>query len=108
VTELREVEILERTVRHLAELADDALQVVTKARTAGLGTRELVMQPAKALRTEPLDIKRDLEREISRVIFNCARCGLEVHWVPGWGPEPGHWAHAEPAPDHEVILRARR
>ena len=86
MSQLREVEILERTIRRLAELADDALRVVSEARLAGLGNTELVMHPAKALRTELLDIKRDLEREISHQVFNCARCGLEVHWVPGWGP----------------------
>jgi hypothetical protein len=30
----------------------------------------------------------------------------DVHWVPGIGPEPGRWAHAEPAsPDHPPVRK---
>lgn len=51
---------------------------------------------AKRLRMELLETKAELERELSNVLLFCQRCRRRVHWVPGVGPEPGHWAHAEP------------
>ena len=53
---------------------------------------------AKQLRIELLQTKAELERELGNVLLSCQRCRRRMHWVPGVGPEPGHWAHAEPAP----------
>jgi len=47
---------------------------------------------------ELLQTKAELERELGRLILHCRRCNRRVHWVPGVGPEPGHWAHGEAAP----------
>jgi len=56
---------------------------------------------AKRVRMELLGTKAELERELGRLILHCRRCNWRVNWVPGVGPELGHWAHAEPAPrDH--------
>jgi hypothetical protein len=38
-------------------------------------------------------------RHPSCSILDCAACGRTVHYVGGLGVRPGHWAHAEPAPD---------
>jgi hypothetical protein len=56
------------------------------------------MLAAKRLRMQLLTTKGDLERELGRFVRDCRLCNRTVHWVPGVGPEPGHRAHAEPAP----------
>jgi hypothetical protein len=43
-------------------------------------------------------LRADLERELEKVVLDCAACGKRVHFVGGLGVEPGHWSHAEPAP----------
>jgi hypothetical protein len=61
---------------------------------------------AKRLRTELLQTKAELERELGRLLLHCLRSNRRVHWVPGVGAEPGHWAHAEASlADHEPCLR---
>jgi hypothetical protein len=45
-------------------------------------------------------VKGDLERELGGWILDCHVCNRRVLWVAGIGVRPGHWAHAEPAPDH--------
>jgi hypothetical protein len=47
--------------------------------------------------------KGELERELGRVLLYCQRCNQRVRWVSGVGPEPGHWAHAEPAPNGQDL-----
>jgi hypothetical protein len=56
------------------------------------------------LRLELLKVKTDLERELEDFVFNCSKCGLDVHWVSGLGVSPCHWAHREPAPHGEQRL----
>ncbi len=56
------------------------------------------------LRLELLNVKADLERELGRLVLDGSRCGRTVHWVPGLGVSPGHWAHREPAPHHEPAV----
>jgi hypothetical protein len=66
------------------------------------------MLAAKRLRMELLTTKGDLERELARFASDCQTCDRRVHWVPGVGPEPGHWAHAEPAPPgHPPVVGGR-
>ena len=72
-----------------------------EALDADLGASHLITLHAKMLRLELLNVKTDLERELGRLVFDCSSCGRRVHWVPGLGVEPGHWAYREPAPHHE-------
>src|SRR2546429_507488 len=96
-------DILERAIQAIAERARDAYGLVEEAQATGV---ESVVQNAKRLRMELLQTKGELERELSRFVRHCKRCGLRVHWVSGVGPEPGHWAHGEPAPQHEPVIRS--
>jgi hypothetical protein len=50
------------------------------------------------LRVELLSVKADLERELEKIVLDCAVCGRTAHYVGGLGVKAGHWAHAEPAP----------
>jgi hypothetical protein len=34
----------------------------------------------------------------------CRECGLDVHWVAGFGVRAGHRAHREPAPHGEPAV----
>jgi hypothetical protein len=56
------------------------------------------------LRLELLKVKADFERELGRFLLDCSECGRRVQWVAGLGVSIGHWAHAEPAPNHEPTL----
>ena len=93
----REREILEQTVRTVAEQAIKADELVDEAKAAGGGSHPVTVH-AKMLRLELLKVKADLERELEDFSLNCSKCGLDVHWVSGLGTSPGHWAHREPAP----------
>jgi hypothetical protein len=105
VTQQREREILERSVPAIAERARDAYSLIEELGAAGLPADGPTMLAAKRLRMQLLTTKGDLERELGRFVRDCRRCQRTVHWVPGVGPEPGHWAHAEPAPpDHSPVL----
>jgi hypothetical protein len=99
----REREILEHTVRTLAEQAVKADQLVDEAKAAGGGDHPVTVH-AKMLRLELLKLKADLERELEDFSLNCSMCGLDVHWVTGLGVSPGHWAHREPAPHGEPAV----
>ena len=47
---------------------------------------------AKQVRLELLKVKADLERELGKLVLNCQRCGVDVHWVQGISmSDPGHW-----------------
>jgi hypothetical protein len=102
----REREILERSVHAIADHARDAYALIEELRAAGFPADGPTMLAAKRLRMQLLTTKGDLERELGRFLRHCQRCDRDVHWVPGVGPEPGHWAHAEPAPHgHAPVLR---
>jgi hypothetical protein len=100
----REREILEHTVRTVAEQAVKADELVDEAKAAG-GRDHPVTVHAKMLRLGLLKVKADLERELATWSLNCTQCGLDVHWVSGLGVSPGHWAHCEPAPHGEAFVR---
>src|SRR5436189_5035311 len=91
-------EILERTVRAIAERARDACRVVEEAHEVDPRDDSGLVAAAKRLLMELLTTKGELERELGRLRLQCRRCNRRVHWVPGVGAEPGHWAHAEAAP----------
>jgi hypothetical protein len=69
-----------------------------------VGVLATVELPQGHIRLELLKVKGDLEQELSRWVLDCRRCNRRVHWVSGIGVTPGHWAHAEPAPDHPPVL----
>jgi hypothetical protein len=96
--------ILERTVRVLSEQAVAASELVDEAMDAGLNGSHPITVHAKMLRLELLKTKAALERELGQLVLHCSRCWRTVHWVAGLGVAPGHWAHAEPAPNHAPIV----
>jgi hypothetical protein len=103
---VREREILERSVHATAQHARDAYALIEEIHAAGFPANGPTMLAAKRLRMQLLTTKGALERELGRFLVHCRRCDRTVHWVPGVGPEPGHWAHAEPASaGHPPVLR---
>jgi hypothetical protein len=104
VTLGREPALLEKAIRAVAERAHDAYRLVAEASDAGLGDEAGLMIAAKSLQAELLRTKGGTEAGDIPMDPRCARCNRRVHWVSGVGPEPGHWAHAEPASDHEPVL----
>ena len=104
-TRQREREILERSVHAIAERARDAYDLIEELHDAGFGPVDPFMLAANRLRMLLLQTKGELERELLTWVLHCLRCNRTVHWVEGVGPEPGHWAHAEPAPEgHSPML----
>jgi hypothetical protein len=97
---IREREVFERAVIALSEKAADAYRLMEEAAEAGFASEHPVMVTAKELRWELLRLKGDIERQLSNLLLDCKRCHRRVHWVSGVASEPGHWAHAEPAPGH--------
>jgi hypothetical protein len=93
-----EREVLERVIRRVTEQAANADAIVDEAMAAGLDASDRIVVSTKMLRAELLSVKADLERELEKVVLDCAVCGKRVHYVGGLGIEAGHWAHAEPAP----------
>jgi hypothetical protein len=91
-------------MRVVSEQVAAADALVHKALEDGLGGSHSVTLHAKMLRLELLNVKANLERELGQLVFDCSSCGLRVHWIPGLGVEPGHWAHREPAPHHEPAI----
>jgi hypothetical protein len=100
----RDRDILERAIRVLAKQAAAADALVDEALGAGLDGSHSLTVHAKMLRLELLQVKGDLERELSRLVLDCSDCGGTVHWVPGLGVSAGHWAHREPAPHDEPAI----
>lgn len=95
----RERDILERAVHSISEQAANTSKVVDEAMEAGLPADHPVTVAAKKLRLELLQVKADLERELATWVLDCKDCGMDVHWVQGIAmSDPGHWAHARPAP----------
>jgi hypothetical protein len=103
-TTRREREILEHAVHTIAEQASKADDFVDEAIEVGRGRSDPLVVHAKMLRLELLKVKADLERELVDFSLNCSECGLDVRWVSSLGIQPGHWAHAEPAPHGEPAL----
>ncbi len=100
----RERDILERAVRALAGEATAVDGLVDELMSIGLGGSHPITVHTKMLRLELLNVKTDLERELGQLVLHCSDCGHEVHWVSGLGGQPGHWAHAEPAPHGEPVV----
>jgi hypothetical protein len=96
--------VLEHAVRTLSEQAAGANKLVGEAIDAGLGGSHPITLHAKMLRLELLKTKAALERELGRLVIHCSRCWRMVHWVAGLGVQPGHWARAEPAPNHDPVV----
>jgi hypothetical protein len=55
---------------------------VDEAHNARLDGSHPVTLQAKMLRLELLNVKANLERELSRLVLHCTACGLDVHWSP--------------------------
>jgi hypothetical protein len=88
----REREILQRSVRAIAEQAAHTNKVIDEAMEAGLAADHSVTVAAKQVRLELLNVKADLERELAKLVLNCTACGQEVHWGQGISmSDPGHW-----------------
>jgi hypothetical protein len=102
----RDRDILERAIRVIAEQAAKADKLVDEATDAGGGSHPVTVH-AKLLRLELLKVKAELEQSLGELVLNCSACGLDVHWVAGLGPQPGHWSHREPAPHGDPIFRDR-
>jgi hypothetical protein len=96
--------VLEKSALAIAEKAQDTYDLIEELHQAGLPPNHGAVAAAKRLRLELLGVKGDLERELSGLLLDCQRCGQRLHWVPGVGPLLGHWAHAEPAPEHPPVL----
>jgi hypothetical protein len=79
----RERDILERSVHAIAQQATNTNEVIDGAMEAGLAADNHVTVAAKQVRLGLLKVKADLERELGRLVLNCQRCGMEVHWVQG-------------------------
>ena len=77
---------------------------MNEAIEVGHGRSDPLVVHAKMLRLELLNVKGDLERELEDFPLNGTKCGLDVHWVSGLGITPGHWSHAEPAPQGEPAV----
>jgi hypothetical protein len=93
--------VLERAIRRVTEQAAQANSIVDEAMVAGFDGSDRIVVGVKMLRAELLSVKADLERELERIVLDCAVCGRTVHYVGGLGVRAGHWGHAEPAP-HET------
>jgi hypothetical protein len=96
--------VLEKSALAIAEKARDAYELIGELGRAGLPPEHEALAAAKRLRRELLEVKGNLERELSGLLLTCQRCGQAIHWVPGGGPLLGRWAHAEPAPEHPPVL----
>jgi hypothetical protein len=82
-------EILERTVRAIAERAQDAYRLVGEAHLLRRSPRRVgLVAAAKRLRMELLQTKGKLEREFSGGCSSTAGGATGVHWVSGVGPKP--------------------
>jgi hypothetical protein len=77
-----EREILERTVRAIADRARDAYRLVEEAHEADPRDESGVTAAAKRLRMELLQTKAELERKMGRFLLHCRRCNRRVS--PGW------------------------
>jgi hypothetical protein len=82
-------EILERTVRAIADRAHDAYRLVEEAHAVDPKDESGLVAAAKRLRMELLQTKAELERELGRVLLHCRRCNRRVHWVSGVGSGRG-------------------
>jgi len=97
-------QVLENAISAVADQAAKADALVDEAMDAGLNGSHPITVHAKMLRLELLKTKAALERELGQLVLHCSGCWRTVHWVAGLGVEPGHWAHAEPAPNHDPVV----
>ena len=81
------------------------LSCTKRSRPGSAAPTHPVTLHAKMLRLELLNVKADLERELGRLVLDCTSCGRRVHWIPGLGVTLGHWAHREPAPNHDPTFQ---
>ena len=100
--------VLEAAVLAVSEHAATADAIVAEAIAAGFRGDHPITIEAKMLRLDLLRAKADLEGELSELVLDCSTCRQTVHWVTGLGVSPGQWAHREPAPHGEPVLRYRR
>jgi hypothetical protein len=90
-------DIFERAIQRVIEQAANSNATVDEAMAAGLDGNDAVTIHVKRLRAEILPVKASLERELERVVLDCAVWGKRVHRVGGLGVKRGHRALAEPA-----------
>jgi hypothetical protein len=88
----REREILEQTVRTLAEQAAKADDLADDGKAAGGGDHQVTIY-AKMLRLELLKVKADLDRELETWVPNCTKCGLGRVLGQWSRRDAGHWTH---------------
>ena len=93
-----EREILERTVRAIADRARDAYRLVEEAHEVDPATTRASLRQRSVCGWSSSARRASSSESSGRLLLNCQRCRRRVHWVPGVGPEPGHWGHAEAAP----------
>jgi len=96
----REREILEQTVRTLAEQAAKADDLADDGKAAGGGDHQVTIH-AKMLRLELLKVKADLDPSWRRGCRTAPSVGSDVCWVSGLGVTPGTGHTREPAPPAE-------
>jgi hypothetical protein len=72
--------VLERAIQRVTEQAANADAIVGEAMDAGLGGSHRLVVSTKILRAELLSVKGDLERELERLVLDCAACGRTVHY----------------------------
>jgi hypothetical protein len=89
-----ERELVERAIQRVTEQATNADAIVDDAMAAGLDGSDPLTVHVKMLRAELLSVKADLERELEKIVLDCAVCGRRAHYVGGLGVRAGHWAHA--------------
>jgi hypothetical protein len=70
-----EREVLDRAIQRVTEQAAKADATVDEAVSIGLDGSGRPVVSIKMIRAELLSVKADLEREIERVVLDCAACG---------------------------------
>jgi hypothetical protein len=76
-------EVLERTVRAIADRARDAYRLIEEAHEVDPRDESGLVAEAKRLRIELLQTKAELERELGRLLLHSRRGNRRVHWGPG-------------------------
>lgn len=77
--------VLERGIQRVTEQAASADAIVDEAMAAGRDGSDKIVLSTKMLRPELLSVKADLERELEKVVLDCAVCGRTVHYVGALG-----------------------
>jgi hypothetical protein len=71
---------LERAIHRITEQAANADAIVDEAMDAGLGGSDTLTVHVKMLSAELLSVKADLERELEKIVLDCAVCGRTPHY----------------------------